>query len=91
MSYNYNNEHLSESETSFNEKFVNYANNFNDGKYIERKRVKILTKDNTDLSFEDFINSYIKVNEYKMKIYDIKFYRSQIMIIYEPIEIVKTK
>ena len=55
---------------------------------MRKKRVKILhapSKDET-LSFEDKINSYIEKNANDIKIIDIKYQRSSVLIIYEPSE-----
>lgn len=73
---------------SFPDRFMDYSHNWQDNDDKEKKRVKILhapSKDET-LSFEDKINSYIEKNANDIKIIDIKYQRSSVLIIYEPSE-----
>lgn len=87
MSY-YNDKTIEEGLGSYQEKFMDYAHNWQDNEEKEKKRVKILHAPSKDesITFEDKINSYIEKNASKIKIIDIKYQRSSIMIIYEPIE-----
>ena len=52
-----------------------------------KKKVKIIYAPNRDedITFEDKINSYISENSSKIKISDIKYTKSSVMIIYENI------
>lgn len=73
---------------SYQEKFMDYAHNWQDNEDKEKKRVKILHAPSKDesITFEEKINSYIEKNAATIKIIDIKYQRSSIMIIYEPME-----
>lgn len=89
MSYNYNNKIIETEYGSYQEKFLEYASNWEDDKEFERKRVKIINKENEDSSFEDKINSFILTNKKNIKIFDIKYQRNSVMIIYEERDIEK--
>ena len=78
-SYNYNT--ISESPSSFQDKFLEYSKNWEDSKYIEKKRVKIIKEEKGDL--EKVVNSFIVGHQSKIKIFDIKFISGSVMIIYE--------
>ena len=84
-SYNYN-DTIDIEPGSFQDKFLDYANNWEDDESHEKKRVKIILAPLKDelLSFEDKINSYIEKESNNIKIFDIKYLKSSIMIIYEP-------
>ena len=86
MSYSYK-ATISESDVgSYQERFMEYSHNWEDGIDCEKKRVKIIQAPNKDenLIFEDIINKYIEDNSTKIKIVDIKYSRSSVMLIYEP-------
>lgn len=89
MSYNYNNKIIETEYGSYQEKFLEYASNWEDDKDFERKRVKIINKENEDSSFEDKINSFILANKKNIKIFDIKYQKNSVMIIYEERDIEK--
>jgi hypothetical protein len=78
-SYNYYT--ISESPSSFQDKFLEYSKNWEDSKYIEKKRVKIIKEEKGDL--EKVVNSFIVGHQSKIKIFDIKFISGSVMIIYE--------
>mgnify|MGYP003991460897 CR=1 FL=1 len=80
-SYNYNT--ISESPSSFQDKFLEYSKNWEDSDYIEKKRVKIIKEETSDL--EKVVNSFIVAHQSKIKIYDIKFISGSVMIVYEEI------
>ena len=86
MSY-YNRDVITDDVGSYQEKFMDYAHNWQDNDEKEKKRVKILHAPSKDesVSFEDKINSYIEQHANSIKIIDIKYQRSSIMIIYEPV------
>jgi hypothetical protein len=86
MSY-YNRDVITDEVGSYQEKFMDYAHNWQDNDKKEKKRVKILHAPSKDesISFEDKINSYIEQNANSINIIDIKYQRSSIMIIYEPV------
>jgi hypothetical protein len=69
---------------SYQERFMEYSNNWKDENDLEEKRVKIITapSDNDKFNFEDKINSYIEENADKIKIVDIKYQRNSVLIIY---------
>jgi hypothetical protein len=82
--YNYNSK-ISEIDVgSYQERFLEYANNWKDESDLENKRVKILTAplDNQKINFEDKINAYIEENAEKISIIDIKYQRNSVLIIY---------
>ena len=81
-SYNYNT--ISESPSSFQDKFLEYSKNWEDSEYIEKKRVKII-KENKD-NLEKLVNSFIVAHQSTIKIYDIKYTTNSVMIIYENLE-----
>ena len=89
MSYNYNNKIIETEYGSYQEKFLEYASNWEDDKEFEKKRVKIINKENEDSSFEDKINSFILTNKKNIKIFDIKYQKNSVMIIYEERDIEK--
>jgi hypothetical protein len=82
MSYNYNT--ISESPSSFQDKFLEYSKNWEDSDYIEKKRIKIIRKLNDKDNLENIVNNFIIANQSKYKIFDIKYAIDSIMIIYEP-------
>ena len=63
-SYNYNT--ISESPSSFQDKFLEYSKNWEDSDYIEKKRVKIIKEEKGDL--EKVVNSFIIGHQSKIKI-----------------------
>jgi len=77
-SYNYNT--ISESPSSFNDKFLEYSKNWEDSDYIEKKRVKII---NEEENLEKIVNNFIVSHQSKIKIFDIKYIKNSVMIIYE--------
>ena len=83
MSYNYN-DTIDSEPASYQDKFLEYANNWEEEKTKEKKRVKIISRpsDDEEVSFEDKINSYIEQNSQKIEIIDIKYQRSSVMIIF---------
>jgi len=81
MSYNYNT--ISESPSSFQDKFLEYSKNWEDSEYIEKKRIKIIFKKNDNDNLEQLVNNFIIANQSKYKIYDLKYAVDSIMIIYE--------
>jgi len=94
MSYNYKEKIIEDNIGSYQEKFLDYATNWEDDTDCETKRVKIITaistssssslKNQDDIcSFEDKINAFIGENASKIKIFDIKYQKNSIMIIYE--------
>ena len=95
MSYNYKNKIIQNDEYgSYQEKFLEYANNWEDDSDVETKRVKIILSNShsssssvksqgEECSFEDKINSFIQENRKKIKIFDIKYQKNSVMIIYE--------
>jgi len=87
MSYNYKEKIIEDNIGSYQEKFLDYATNWEDDTDCETKRVKIInvTRDDKDehIDFEDKINSYIEENKQIIKIFDIKYQKNSIMIIYE--------
>tara|TARA_Y100000589_G_C26569871_1_gene394005 strand:+ start:226 stop:492 length:267 start_codon:yes stop_codon:yes gene_type:complete len=72
---------------SLQDKFIEYSHNWDDNSECEKKKVKIIYAPNRDedITFEDKINSYISENSSKIKIIDIKYTKSSVMIIYENI------
>jgi hypothetical protein len=86
MSY-YNRDVITDEVGSYQEKFMDYAHNWQDNDKKEKKRIKILHAPSKDesISFEDKINSYIEQNANSINIIDIKYQKSSIMIIYEPV------
>ena len=85
MSYNYK-DIIDPEPSSYQERFLEYANNWEDDSKKEKKRVKIIHSPCKDdnISFEDKINSFIIKNSTSIEIIDIKYQRSSILIIYEP-------
>jgi len=85
MSYNYK-DTIDSEPASYQDRFLEYANNWEDDKSKEKKRVKIIHTPSKDdnISFEDKINSYIEKNTFNIDIIDIKYQRSSILIIYIP-------
>ena len=85
--YNYREKIIEDNIGSYQEKFLDYATNWEDDVDCETKRVKIIncTKDDRDedIEFEDKINSYIEKNKNDIKIFDIKYQKNSVMIIYE--------
>ena len=86
--YNYREKIIEDSNIgSYQEKFLDYATNWEDDTDSETKRVKIIncTRDDKDenLEFEDKINAYIEENKNNIKIFDIKYQKNSVMIIYE--------
>jgi hypothetical protein len=85
MSYNYK-DTIDSEPASYQDRFLEYANNWEDDKIKERKRIKIIHAPSKDehISFEEKINSYIEKNTFNIDIVDIKYQRSSILIIYIP-------
>lgn len=87
MSYNYKHKIIDDNVGSYQEKFLDYATNWEDDENYETKKVKIInmTQDDKDeeCEFEDKINSYIEENKMYIKIHDIKYLKNSAMIIYE--------
>ena len=83
MSYNYKDKIIDQEFGSFQDKFLEYSKNWEDSDYIEKKRVKIIKEENSDL--EKVVNSFIVAHQSKIKIYDIKFISGSVMIVYEEI------
>ena len=85
MSYNYK-DTIDQEPASYQERFLEYANNWEDDKTKEKKRVKIIHAPSKDenVTFEDKINSYIERNNDTIEIIDIKYQRSSILILYIP-------
>ena len=87
MSYNYKEKIIEDNIGSYQEKFLDYATNWEDDTDSETKRVKIIniTRDDKDdnIDFEDKINSYIEENKQIIKIFDIKYQKTSVMLIYE--------
>jgi len=85
--YNYREKIIEDNVGSYQEKFLDYATNWEDDVDAETKRVKIIncTRDDKDenVDFEDKINAYIEENKNNIKIFDIKYQKNTIMIIYE--------
>ena len=86
MASYYTNSVIDKENYSFQDKFLEYAHNWEDDDTKEKKRVKIIHYPNKDseLTFEDKINSYIEKNSNKITIIDIKYQRTSVLIIYEP-------
>jgi hypothetical protein len=85
MSYNYN-DTIDSEPASYQDKFLEYANNWEEEKTKEKKRVKIISRPSEDdeISFEEKINSYIEQNSENIEIVDIKYQRSSVMILFIP-------
>jgi hypothetical protein len=87
MSYNYKDSIIDDPVGSYQDKFLDYATNWEDDDNYETKRVKIISVTREDrednMDFEDIINSYIEKNKTEIKIFDIKYQKNSIMIIYE--------
>ena len=85
MSYNYK-DTIDSEPASYQDRFLEYANNWEDNKIKEKKRVKIIHAPSKDdnTTFEDKINNYIEKNTLDIDIVDIKYQRSSILIIYIP-------
>ena len=92
MSYNYKDKIIDNEISSYQEKFLDYAQNWEDDIDHEKKRVKIINYNNgssslsltrEEISFEDKINAYIEENARKIKIIDIKYQKNSVLIIYE--------
>ena len=95
MSYNYKNKIIQNDKFgSYQEKFLEYAKHWEDDTDVEMKRVKIISANSNssssslksqaeECSFEDKINSFIHENRTKIKIFDIKYQKNSVMIIYE--------
>ena len=79
----YNNSNIIESDFgSFQDsKFMDYVHNWQDNEIVEKKRIKIInsTLDN----IESEVNSYIQKNARNIKIIDIKYQKTSVMILYE--------
>ena len=84
MSYNYS-DIIDIDPHSYQEKFLEYANNWEDDSNKEKKRVKIIFSPSKDenVSFEDKINSFIETEANKINIIDIKYQKNSVLIIYE--------
>ena len=83
MSYNYK-DVIDTEPCSYQDRFLEYANNWEDDKTLEKKRVKIIHAPSKDdeISFEDKINAYLEQNAKDIDVFDIKYQRSSVMIIY---------
>jgi len=83
----YNNDIIDSEAGSLQEKFLDYHHNWNDNKTNEKKRIKIIYAPGReeDENFEDKINQYILENSSKIKILDIKYIKTSVLIIFEPI------
>ena len=86
MSYNYD-DIIDIEPSSYQEKFLEYANNWEPDTSKEKKRVKIIYAPNKDedINFEDKINFFIEREAKKINIIDIKYAKTSVLIIYEPI------
>ena len=86
MSY-YNRDVIETDIGSFQEPIMDYAHNWQDDEKNEKKRVKILHAPNKDesITFEEKINFYIEENANRIKIIDIKYQKSSVLIIYESV------
>ena len=76
MAYNYNDKVIESTTNSYQEKFLEYATNWEDDEEFEKKRVKIITFNieiDKNITFEDKINQYIEENKKKIIINDIKY------------------
>jgi hypothetical protein len=85
MSYNYK-DVIDTEPCSYQDKFLEYANNWEDDKEIEKKRVKIIhapSKDE-DINFEEKINAFLEKNSKEINVIDIKYQRSSVMVLYCP-------
>jgi hypothetical protein len=84
MSYNYKDKIIENVAGSFQENnFLDYGE-MDDDFDIEKKAVKIINnnEENTE-SFEDNINKFIHDNRKNIKIFDIKYIKNSVLIIYE--------
>ena len=84
MSYNYKDKVIDNVVGSFQESnFLDY-NELDDDIDTENKLVKIINKDEQDaILFEDKINKFIIDNKKTIKIFDIKYMKDSVLIIYE--------
>ena len=82
MSYNYKDNVIDNVVGSFQESnFLDY-NELDDDLENENKLVKIINKED-DMLFEDKINKFIIDNKKNIKIFDIKYIKDSVLIIYE--------
>ena len=82
MSYNYKDNVIDNVVGSFQESnFLDY-NELDDDLENENKLVKIINKED-DILFEDKINKFIIDNRKNIKIFDIKYIKDSVLIIYE--------
>lgn len=89
MSYNYD-DIIDIEPSSYQEKFLEYANNWEPDTIKEKKRVKIIYAPNKDedVNFEDKINIFIEKEAKKINIIDIKYTKNSVLIIYQPSSII---
>tara|TARA_B110000037_G_C16976203_1_gene447155 strand:- start:199 stop:459 length:261 start_codon:yes stop_codon:yes gene_type:complete len=85
MDYYKNNKIEDSDYGSYQEKYLDIARNWDE--YIEKKKIKILIEPSIEenISFEDKINNYIEENKKSIKIIDIKYNLTSVMIIFEPL------
>ena len=88
MSYNYKDKIIDQEFGSFQDKFLEYAHNWEDDAEVEKKIIKIIyspseEEKNKNITFENKINSYIEKNRKNISINDIKYTPNSVMIIYE--------
>ncbi len=84
MSYNYKDKVIDNVVGSFQESnFLDY-NELDDDLDTENKLVKIIYNDEKEaVIFEDKINKFIIDNKRNIKIFDIKYIKDSVLIIYE--------
>lgn len=85
MSYNYD-DIIDIEPSSYQEKFLEYANNWEPDTIKEKKRVKIIYAPDKaeEINFEEKINFFIEKESKKINIIDIKYTKNSVLIIYEP-------
>ena len=83
MAYNYDNNVIDYEFGSYQDRMIS-LNSPAEDQEKESKRVKIIYSPDKDsnISFEDKINTYIIENDKKIKIFDIKYLQDSILIIY---------
>ena len=85
MAYNYKDNIIENISNSYQDKFLQINENWEDDD-IEKKRVKLISWneiEDKNITFEDKINNFIECNKRQIKIYDIKFNNDNVLIIYE--------
>tara|TARA_B100001057_G_C22580998_1_gene845092 strand:+ start:422 stop:703 length:282 start_codon:yes stop_codon:yes gene_type:complete len=86
MAYNYKDKVIENTNNSYQEKFLEYATNWEDDEEFEKKRVKIITYNteiDKNITFEDKINRFIEENKKNFIINDIKYTKNSVLIIYQ--------